>query len=386
MASNPQQARRLFDEAVAALQAGRGGEARRHAEALVALAPDNGSVQLLLATACRATGEAAAEEAALDRLLSLEPRSVRGLIMKGDSRARAGDEETGAGFYRAALIAATGEEQPPQMAAELRRAEAAVARFKASRSSRLEEALTAGGLDADSRSPRFRQSLDIMAGRAKVYFQEPTGYFFPELPQRQFFERDEFDWAPALEATTDAIRDEILAYIAERRAGFRPYIVSRADSPRVDDNPLLDNADWSALFLAENGAIAEEVVARCPATWAAVQKAPLPFVTGMGPTAMFSLLRAGARINPHTGAFNTRLTCHLPLIVPPGCGFRVGNQLREWEVGKLLGFDDTVEHEAWNSGREDRVVLIFDIWRPELSERERREVSALLALVPPGGD
>ena len=386
MASNPQQARRLFDEAVAALQAGRGGEARRHAEALVALAPDNGSVQLLLATACRATGEAAAEEAALDRLLALEPRSVRGLIMKGDSRARAGDEETGAGFYRAALIAATGEEQPPQMAAELRRAEAAVARFKAARSSRLEEALTAGGLDADRRSPRFRQSLDIMAGRAKVYFQEPTGYFFPELPQRQFFERDEFDWAPALEAATDAIRDEILAYIAERRAGFRPYIVSRADSPRIDDNPLLDNADWSALFLAENGAIADDVVARCPATWAAVQKAPLPFVTGMGPTAMFSLLRAGARINPHTGVFNTRLTCHLPLIVPPGCGFRVGNQVREWEVGKLLVFDDTVEHEAWNSGREDRIVLIFDIWRPELSERERREVSALLALVPPGGD
>jgi aspartyl/asparaginyl beta-hydroxylase (cupin superfamily) len=99
----------------------------------------------------------------------------------------------------------------------------------------------------------------------------------------------------------------------------------------------------------------------------------------MGPTAMFSLLKGGARILPHTGVFNTRLICHLPLVVPPDCGFRVGNQTREWEVGKLIVFDDTIEHEAWNSSGEDRIVLIFDIWRPELSVEERHEVSALLA-------
>ena len=56
------------------------------------------------------------------------------------------------------------------------------------------------------------------------------------------------------------------------------------------------------------------------------------------------------------------------------------------EAGKLLVFDDTVEHEAWNSGSEDRIVLIFDIWRPELSEAERREVSALLTFIRPRED
>ena len=94
---------------------------------------------------------------------------------------------------------------------------------------------------------------------------------------------------------------------------------------------------------------------------------------------MFSLLRPRARIAPHTGVQNTRLVCHLPLIVPPGCGFRVGNEIRQWEEGKLLIFDDTIEHEAWNDSGEDRMVLIFDIWRPELSARERQEVSALFA-------
>jgi aspartyl/asparaginyl beta-hydroxylase (cupin superfamily) len=107
-----------------------------------------------------------------------------------------------------------------------------------------------------------------------------------------------------------------------------------------------------------------------------VQEAPLPRITN-SPTIMFSLLRAGARIAPHTGTHNARLICHLPLIVPPECGFRVGNEVRQWEEGKLLIFDDTIEHEAWNDSAQDRVVLIFDIWRPELSEQERREIAAL---------
>lgn len=373
----------LFNRAVAALNGGRVAEARQAAETLAARVPGNGSILLLLATCCRAEQDKAGEEAALDRLLAASPRAVRALIMKGDCRERDGDGEGAAQFYRAALMAAGDGEQPPQVAEELRRAEAAVGRFKTAFAGRLEEALAGQGMDAGARSPRFSQSIEIIAGRAHVYFQEPTGYFFPGLPQRQFFEREEFGWAAALEAETRAIREEILAYIAARGAGFRPYILSSYDKPRLDANPLLDNADWSALFLCENGAVDEAVIAACPRTWAAVRAAPLPRIEGMGPTAMFSLLRPGARINPHTGVFNTRLTCHLPLIVPPGCGFRVGNETREWREGELLVFDDTIEHEAWNMGTQERIVLIFDIWRPELSEQERREVGALLAFTRP---
>jgi aspartyl/asparaginyl beta-hydroxylase (cupin superfamily) len=77
--------------------------------------------------------------------------------------------------------------------------------------------------------------------------------------------------------------------------------------------------------------------------------------------------------------YDSRLICHLPLIVPPGCRFRVGGEVREWEEGKLLIFDDTIEHEAWNDGPEDRVVLIFDIWRPELTEQEKFELTLLFS-------
>ena len=96
---------------------------------------------------------------------------------------------------------------------------------------------------------------------------------------------------------------------------------------------------------------------------------------------MFSLLKGGARIPAHTGMLNTRLISHLPLIVPADCGFRVGNEIRQWEVGKLMIFDDTIEHEAWNDSCEDRVVLIFDVWRPELTLDERGAVTAIFAAI-----
>jgi aspartyl/asparaginyl beta-hydroxylase (cupin superfamily) len=93
------------------------------------------------------------------------------------------------------------------------------------------------------------------------------------------------------------------------------------------------------------------------------------------------MLRPGARIPAHTGLLNTRLICHLPLIVPEGCGLRVGNETRPWVEGETLIFDDSIEHEAWNGSDRLRVVLLFDIWRPELSPDERDLVAAMLAAV-----
>lgn len=67
---------------------------------------------------------------------------------------------------------------------------------------------------------------------------------------------------------------------------------------------------------------------------------------------------------------------HLPLIVPDKCAFRVGDETRQWEEGKLLIFDDTIRHEAWNGSDRRRVVMIFDIWNPFLSTLERELVAS----------
>ena len=373
-----QEAESLLREGALALQQGRPDEARARFEKVTQTGRANAQIWMMLAVACRGANDPVGEEAALDQLLAQEPRVIRAHIMKGDCRANAGDDRHALSFYNSALIIAASQQVPNDLLLEVRRAEAAAAQLEARLAVEREQALTARGVPAEGRSARFQQSLDIMSGRKQIFVQQPTGYYFPELPQIQFYDRADFDWVPAVEAATPAIRDEIMGLLAAGTEGFRPYIQSDPNRPRLDENQLLDSADWSALFLCDIGKVDEDVVKRCPRTWEAVQAAPLPRATN-SPTVMFSLLRAGARINPHTGMYNTRLICHLPLIVPPNCGFRVGNEVREWEEGKLLIFDDTIEHEAWNDSNQDRVVLIFDIWRPELSEQERQEVSALFS-------
>jgi hypothetical protein len=338
----------------------------------------NSQILLLYAVACRGTGDAAAEEASIDRLLKDQPNGLRPLIMKGDCRARAGDHGGADSFYRRALaVGGNGSELPPDLAAELRRVRERLDEAQRRYKQHLERTLG----DAGTASRRFQQSLSIMFGEKQVFLQQPGLYYFPELPQRQFFEREEFPWVDALEAATDSIRAELLEVMKEDEASFRPYLVSSAHRPPSAYHGLEDNPDWSSFYLWDTGGPVEANVRRCPRTYDTIRQLPLPYVTRRAPVVMFSRLKAGARIPPHNGSINTRLIGHLPLIVPEGCGFRVGNEIRQWEVGKVLIFDDTIEHEAWNDSGEDRVVLIFDIWRPELTEEERRAVVSMFEAV-----
>ena len=122
-------------------------------------------------------------------------------------------------------------------------------------------------------------------------------------------------------------------------------------------------------------------IARCPRTAAALAHAPRCEVAGRAPTAFFSILDASTTIPAHTGVTNTRLTVHLPLIVPPDCRFRVGGTTREVRAGRAWVFDDTIEHEAWNGSDMPRAILIFDIWNPFLSEVERDMVRTATEVV-----
>jgi aspartyl/asparaginyl beta-hydroxylase (cupin superfamily) len=129
--------------------------------------------------------------------------------------------------------------------------------------------------------------------------------------------------------------------------------------------------------LLKDGVPVPDNAAQCPVTMALLGGAPQPDQPGRTPTAMFSLLKPKTRIPAHVGVSNARLVTHLPLIVPAGCGFRVGNETREWQPGQAWVFDDTIEHEAWNDSDKLRVILIFDIWHPHLTPPERALITAL---------
>jgi hypothetical protein len=364
-----------------ALRAGNAAAARQTFERLTASGRANAQIWLLLAHSCAMLGDHVAAERAADEVLRRDNRNLRALVMKGDARQAGGDEAGAASFYNMVLkLAPQLGELPADLRAELARVEQAAKAFSGRSRRRLEDYLAGAGFGPEAQSARFRDSIAILLEEKQVYFQQPSAYYFPGLPQRQYYEREEFAWAPAVEAAAGDMLAELNAALAGNVA-FRPYLQAREDRPGYDFHGLLNNPDWSTLYLWENGGPVEQNVARFPKTFAAMRHVPLPHITTRAPSILFSLLKPGARIEAHNGMLNTRLICHLPLIVPPGCGFRVGNETRAWEVGKLLVFDDTIEHEAWNGSGEDRVVLIFDIWRPELTEDERRAVTAIFEAI-----
>jgi len=195
----------------------------------------------------------------------------------------------------------------------------------------------------------------------------------------EFHDRSQFPWLDAIEAASDDIRAELLNVLADGPDTLESY-VSHARAQPVGDqwDGLHRSRRWGVYFLWSEGVAYPEHIARCPRTVAALEHWPRCDIPGCSPTAVFSILDARTRIPPHTGVNNTRLIVHLPLIVPPECGFRVGAEVREWQPGKAFVFDDTIEHEAWNNSEQLRAVLILDIWNPLVTPAEREMVRSIV--------
>jgi len=371
-------------QAVAALQRGDGKTARETFERVIAAGYSDTSVWLGLAFACARLGDEAATLDAVDRSLALEPRNLRAILFKADFLERQGQGRRALEYFQQALkLAENAGQLPADIAQGLQRAQAAFARQREEYKSHLLERVRASGFEPGPGNRRFQQSLDIILDGKRVYYQEPRRYYYPGLPQIQFYERERFDWVDAVEAATDDIRAELKA-VMSGPSKFSPYLGTDATHLNQDRDyqGLANSDDWGALFLWDYGRLVPEIAGLFPATVEALQAAPMPVVPGQAPMALFSKLTPGTRIPPHNGVLNTRLICHLPIIVPENCGaLRVGNEERPWVEGEMLIFDDSIEHEAWNTSQEERVVLLFEIWRPELSEEERGLVSTILAAV-----
>lgn len=331
-----------------------------------------------IAFVCQRLGDDAGEEHALFKALSIEPRDLLALLLRGKLFERTDRHREAAAAYGAALAVAP---PPDKLSPDLRPVVAQAAAYRqqhenafAEHLDRFLQPVLAHTASADL--DRFRLSIDILAGRKRRYESEPLLYWYPDLPRGEFFERSMFPWVQALEARTSDILAEFLA-LTSANDGFVPYIRYRTDQPLDQWADLNESERWSAFHLIKDGTPVAENAMRCPKTMAALSHVPAPVQAGRTPVAMYSLLQPRTHIPPHVGASNTRLVAHLPLVVPPGCRFRVGNSVREWKVGEVLVFDDTVEHEVWNDSDRPRAVLIFDIWHPALSPAEQRMVTAL---------
>lgn len=335
------------------------------------------------AAAARASGDVTEEESSLRAILALDPRNLAALIALGEVLAAQGDRRGAHAHFTMALkVAASTPAVPVSLHGRLNEARRCVARTQAELCEAMQSRLETAGVRRGTVSPRVADSLDLLFGRKPLYVQQPSMFYFPGLSQRPFFEREEFAWIEGLEGAFPAIQGELMELIAADDA-FSAHTVSNPRMP-PPNSALLDDPNWSACHLWQRGRELTKHTRRVPATVAALNLPPIPRIGGFAPMIMFSLLRAGTHIAPHHGVTNTRLICHLPLVTSNECAIRVGGEVRPFEVGKTLIFDDSFEHEAWNRGSAIRVVLLFEIWRPDISDGERAELSTLFELVELG--
>lgn len=364
-----------------ALKDGNLDEAVRAFTLATELDPNSVALWSNLAHAHRLAGNNAEEGVALDRALALNRLDFGSQLRKAQLLQRTGQETEALIAWNGVqqLAAQQGLEFPPAVQAEMDAGAAYCRALQDRLEERASHFLSAGQKQWDeTEQRRISAFVGRALGKRPVYVNECAGLHYPFLPADEFFDRRHFPWLEELEAQTDVIRSELEAILRDPGEEIRPYVRMEEGAPQNKWTQLDHSLDWGACFFWEHGEPNLPVHDRCPKTAALLDRLPLLRIPRRGPAAFFSILRPHSHIPAHTGVTNTRAIVHLPLIVPAGCGFRVGGEVREWVEGSAFAFDDTIEHEAWNRSDELRAVLILDAWNPHLSEREREAVSAYI--------
>lgn len=201
--------------------------------------------------------------------------------------------------------------------------------------------------------------------------QRPLDHLDTSLCRRAFWDAAGLPAARALEAAFPAILAELQALVGRSDAQSDPESSTAAAGHRAGpfspySSRVVTAGAWSDVQLYAGCRRDEEHCRACPLTASVLASRP-EFNTVIFGSHFYSRLAPGTRLSAHCGPSNFRLRCHLGLVVPDGCRIRVGSETRAWRAGECLVFDDSYEHEVWHDGDNDRIVLIADMWHPQLS-------------------
>ncbi|MEO6883645.1 MAG: aspartyl/asparaginyl beta-hydroxylase domain-containing protein [Bacteroidia bacterium] len=186
---------------------------------------------------------------------------------------------------------------------------------------------------------------------------------------KTFYDVSDFPWVKDVEASWHIIKNEVLAYMQDPQ-NLHPYFA----------NDLMNAPEkWKTFGLYAWGiCVSKKNCAACPETLKILRKIPNIISVGV------SVMEPHAEIKPHFGDTNAIMRCHLGLVVPtslPDIGFHVGYEDRSWEEGKLLMFNDAAYHRAWNNTSERRVIILFDVMRPEFAAKKRAVCANVLGIL-----
>lgn len=208
--------------------------------------------------------------------------------------------------------------------------------------------------------------------------QRPEWLYMPGLKPQPFFDTLEFGWVSKFQSHASEIKDELLRLLSDK-VELEPYVKIDRNLDAMQWATLNHSDAWSSFHLYKGGQKINENCNRCPLTLEALRDVPLVEIDDHAPEVFFSILRPGAYIPPHYGLGNHKLAVHLPLLVPDACAIRVGSETRGWTEGECLIFDDSFEHEAWNRSDHIRVVLIMEIWNPDVTAVEQAALRKTIA-------
>jgi aspartyl/asparaginyl beta-hydroxylase (cupin superfamily) len=406
----------LLGEAAALQKARRLGEAEEMHRAVLARAPATLASLQFLSARCFERGELNAAEAYMRRCVALDPADleacrVLGVVLEALGRVdeavtvfrqayRRRPSEPKTLLFLGAALAKAGQQEAAAAAGSL--LEATVpetlqldrlggAAFMTERSARLRHALESFyaqlRADAVEEAKRAEPAADFsrvsravwrpIFGPGVAERRRPSFFYVPQLADEPWLEPERFDWAADLQAAAPELAKEVAGSLDLDADGL-PYIGEHELSETW--RSLAGRKDWSAVHFWSDALPNERALARFPKVRAALERLPLVTLGSTTPVEAFlSILKPRTRIPPHFGLANYRLTVHLPLIVPAGCGVAVAGEARETRFGRLMIFDDSYEHRAWNDSEAARIVLIFEIWHPALSAAERTAVAGMLS-------
>ena len=330
--------------------------------------------------ALRLLGDYHASLSVLDDALEMRPYDFMALLAKGAMLEKVNQTKAAVEVYRNALkIAPPRASCPPGVVSQMDYASRLIDRHAQALADFMKDRIAPLKAELGEASrERFEEGLEIYAGLKQPPRQQPLLLNYPRLPAIPFYDRTLFPWLARLEEATPVILAELATLLETAFDEFSPYIAYPKGAPVNQWGELNHSRKWSSLFLWKDGRRQNEICARAPQTAALLESLPMADQEGFSPTAMFSALQPKTHIPPHTGSSNVRLLTHLPLILPGPARFRVGNTVRDWEMGRAWVFDDTIEHEAWNDADAMRVILIFDVWNPYLDDGEKRLITEMM--------
>lgn len=209
-----------------------------------------------------------------------------------------------------------------------------------------------------NQEPKARKLFDNAVRRDlwENSMQRPVSKYVRGLTSKPWHNTADYPFIAKLEKGISEMKTELLLNLKER-----PHLFTD------EQENLHVGGQWTELRLKSSGQSGfTKQAALFPKTMQHFQECGQEFIS-----IKISAIQPGTYIRPHTGPSNERLRIHLTLLHTGGAKLRVGSEWRTWEEGKAIMFDDSWEHEVMHLGKDIRVVIICDVWHPELPQSQR---------------